>query len=44
MSDFVNKTIGQLIRDTATRYPENTFVKWNLVSQADNETQASETK
>jgi len=24
MSDFVNKTIGQLVRDTATRYPENT--------------------
>ncbi len=24
MSDFVNKTIGQLVKDTATRYPENT--------------------
>ena len=24
MSDFVNKTIGQLVRDTAARYPENT--------------------
>jgi fatty-acyl-CoA synthase len=24
MSDFVNKTIGQLVRNTATRYPENT--------------------
>jgi fatty-acyl-CoA synthase len=24
MSDFVNKTIGQLAKDTATRYPENT--------------------
>jgi len=23
MSDFVNKTIGQLVKDTATRYPEN---------------------
>ena len=23
MSDFVNKTIGQLIKDTAARYPEN---------------------
>jgi fatty-acyl-CoA synthase len=24
MSDFVNKTIGQLVKDTAARYPENT--------------------
>jgi fatty-acyl-CoA synthase len=24
MSDFVNKTIGQLVKDTAMRYPENT--------------------
>jgi fatty-acyl-CoA synthase len=24
MSDFVNKTIGQLIKETAARYPENT--------------------
>jgi fatty-acyl-CoA synthase len=24
MSDFVNKTIGQLVKDTATRFPENT--------------------
>jgi len=24
MSEFVNKTIGQLVKDTATRYPENT--------------------
>ncbi|MGA3279494.1 MAG: AMP-binding protein [Smithella sp.] len=23
MSDFVNKTIGQLVKDTASRYPEN---------------------
>jgi hypothetical protein len=31
MSDFVNKTIGQLVRDIATRYPENTEAISSLV-------------
>ena len=31
MSDFVNKTIGHLVRDMATRYPENTEVISSLV-------------